>query len=97
MLKGNSPNEVNFAVAGSTAIDHEFFVKNNLTLNYLEENVGCKTQDRNCIGADFDDTLFRVGAKYVVVQGFPMLGCLPLAMTLASQEDDRDNIVVSRV
>ncbi|KAM6544880.1 hypothetical protein CsatB_025616 [Cannabis sativa] len=144
-VKGNSANGVNFAVAGSTAIDHEFFVKNNLTLDitlqsiqtqlqwfdkYLEENVGCKAQDVNCKVGDFHDALFWVGeigandyaytigstvsgdtirklamisytqfltallkkgAKYVVVQGFPMTGCLPLAMTLAA-EDDRDNI-----
>lgn len=35
--------------------------------------------------------LLTKGAKYVVVQGLPMSGCLPLAMTLAPQ-DDRDNI-----
>ncbi|XP_060968566.1 GDSL esterase/lipase At3g48460-like [Cannabis sativa] len=144
-VKGNSPNGVNFAVAGSTAIDHEFFVKNNLTLDitpqsiqtqllwfdkYLEENVGCKAQDVKCRIADIDDSLFWVGeigandyaytfgstfssdtirklamtsytqflttllkkgAKYVVVQGFPMTGCLPLTMKLSSK-NDRDNI-----
>ncbi|KAM6570195.1 hypothetical protein CsatB_018180 [Cannabis sativa] len=144
-VKGNSPNGVNFAVAGSTAIDHEFFVKNNLTLDvtpqsiqtqllwfdkYLEENVGCKAQDVKCRVADIENSLFWVGeigandyaytfgstlssdtirklamssytqflttllkkgAKYVVVQGFPMTGCLSLAMTL-SAENDRDNI-----
>lgn len=29
--------------------------------------------------------------KYVVVQGLPPTGCLPLAMSLA-REDDRDNM-----
>ncbi|XP_062116057.1 GDSL esterase/lipase At3g48460-like [Humulus lupulus] len=144
-IKGNSPNGVNFAVAGSTAIDHEFFVKNNLTLNitpqsiqtqllwfdkYLEETVGCKVLDGNCRAAHLDDALFWVGeigvndyaytfgstvsgdtirklgissytqfltallkkgAKYVVVQGLPMSGCLPLSMVLAPPED-RDNM-----
>ncbi|KAF4370532.1 hypothetical protein G4B88_021711 [Cannabis sativa] len=113
-VKGNSPNGVNFAVAGSTAIDHEFFVKNNLTLDitpqsiqtqllwfnkYLEENVGCKAQDVNdtirklvmSSYTQFLTTLLKKGAKYVVVQGFPMTGCLSLAMTL-SVENDRDNI-----
>ncbi|XP_062114923.1 GDSL esterase/lipase At3g48460-like [Humulus lupulus] len=144
-IKGNSPNGVNFAVAGSTAIDHEFFVKNNLTLNitpqsietqllwfdkYLKKSVGCKAQNGICRAADLDDALFWVGeigvndyaytigstvssdtirkmgissytrfltallkkgAKYLVVQGLPMSGCLPMAMTLAPP-NDRDNI-----
>ena len=75
-LKGNSPNGVNFAVAGSTAIEHEFFVKNNLTLNitpqsiqtqlhwfkkYLQKSVGCKAQDQICRAADLGDALVWVG------------------------------------
>lgn len=36
-------------------------------------------------------SLLEKGAKYVVVQGLPLTGCLPLAMSLAP-EDDRDNI-----
>jgi phospholipase/lecithinase/hemolysin len=36
-------------------------------------------------------SLLKKGAKYVVVQGLPLTGCLPLAMVLAP-EDDRDNI-----
>ncbi|PON85275.1 Lipase [Trema orientale] len=144
-VKGQSPNGVNFAVAGSTAINYEFFVKNNLSLDitpqsiqtqlvwfdkYLEESVGCKAEDGACRAEEFEDALFWVGeigvndyaytvgssvssdtirklaissytgfitallkkgAKYVVVQGLPMSGCLPLAMTLAPQ-DDRDDI-----
>ncbi|KAF7067751.1 hypothetical protein CFC21_073596 [Triticum aestivum] len=35
--------------------------------------------------------LLKRGAKYVVVQGMPLTGCLPLAMTL-SQPWDRDNL-----
>lgn len=35
--------------------------------------------------------LLKRGAKYVVVQGLPTTGCLPLAMYLAP-EDDRDRI-----
>lgn len=36
-------------------------------------------------------TLLEKGAKYLVVEGFPPTGCLPLAMYLAPQ-DDRDDI-----
>lgn len=36
-------------------------------------------------------SLLKKGAKYVVVQGLPLTGCLPLALSLAS-EDDRDDI-----
>ncbi len=36
-------------------------------------------------------SLLKKGAKYVVVQGLPLTGCLPLAMSLAPA-DDRDNI-----
>lgn len=37
---GGGLNGVNFAVAGSTAIEHRFFVKNNLTLNITPESLG---------------------------------------------------------
>ena len=75
-VKGNSPNGVNFAVAGSTAINYEFYVKNNISLDitpesiqtqlvwfnkFLEGNLGCKALDQNCKVADFDDALFWVG------------------------------------
>ncbi|KAM3318273.1 hypothetical protein ACQJBY_035793 [Aegilops geniculata] len=39
----------------------------------------------------FLEGLLKRGAKYVVVQGLPLTGCLPLAMTLARPED-RDNL-----
>ncbi|KAF5730921.1 GDSL esterase/lipase [Tripterygium wilfordii] len=140
----SSSSGVNFAVAGSTAINHAFFVKNNLTLdvtpqsiqtqliwfNKFLESQGCKggvTTTPGC-KASVDDALFWVGeigvndyayivgsevsgdtirklaistktqflqellkkgAKYVVVQGLPPSGCLPLAMSLAD-ENDRD-------
>ncbi|KAL5544005.1 hypothetical protein UlMin_007789 [Ulmus minor] len=143
-VRGKAPYGVNFAVGGSTAINHQFFVKNNLTLNITPQsiqtqllwfekylaNLGCKVTDSSCKVAEFDETLFWVGeigvndyaytlgssvlpdtiqklaissfsgfltsllkkgAKYVVVQGIPMAGCLPLSMALAP-EGDRDNI-----
>lgn len=37
---GGASNGVNFAVAGSTAIEHAFFVKNNLTFNITPESLG---------------------------------------------------------
>ncbi|XP_077229422.1 GDSL-like Lipase/Acylhydrolase superfamily protein [Tasmannia lanceolata] len=133
---------VDFAVAGSTALDHEFFVKNNITVditpqslqtqlkwfnNYLESK-GCGAKRSPKCNLDVNDALFWVGeigandyaysfasnvpsstvqelaiknvnaflqallekgAKYVVVQGLPLTGCLPLALYLASP-DDRD-------
>ncbi|KAH7528288.1 hypothetical protein FEM48_Zijuj05G0056700 [Ziziphus jujuba var. spinosa] len=140
----NASQGVNFAVAGSTAINHQFFVKHNLTLditpqsiqtqllwfNEFLESLGCSATETECKAADFEDSLFWVGeigvndyaytvgssipddmirmlaissftgflqallekgAKYVVVQGLPMSGCLPLAMSLAP-ETDRDEI-----
>ena len=36
-------------------------------------------------------TLLQKGAKYLVVQGLPLTGCLPLAMYL-TDEDDRDEL-----
>ncbi|KAJ4961657.1 hypothetical protein NE237_021567 [Protea cynaroides] len=145
----NTSHGVNFAVAGSTAIDHDFFVRNNLSADstpeslqtqllwfdqFLEEQ-GCRGASRSTSVSDncravFDDSLFWVGeigvndyayligslvptdtvqqlainsvtrflqellkkgAKYVVVQGLPSTGCLPLAMTF-SLLDDRDDL-----
>ncbi|KAF8021552.1 hypothetical protein BT93_G1869 [Corymbia citriodora subsp. variegata] len=140
-----APHGVNFAVAGSTAINHEFFVRNNLDLDvtpesiltqliwfnkYLESHEGCKGTTRggacrdaledaliwvgeigvndyayslgSTISGDtirklaianvtaFLDSLLRRGAKYMVIQGLPMSGCLPLAMYLGltSNRDD---------
>ncbi|XP_018814759.1 GDSL esterase/lipase At3g48460 [Juglans regia] len=145
-LKGNNASSgVNFAVAGSTAINHAFFVENNLTLDrtpesiktqllwfrsFLESRRYCKGPASEDCRAAFDDalvwvgeigandyaysvgstvpsdtirelaitsfaeflqSLLKMGAKYVVVQGLPLTGCLPLAMSLAP-EDDRDDI-----
>nr|DAD34358.1 TPA_asm: hypothetical protein HUJ06_004998 [Nelumbo nucifera] len=37
--KADTSHGVNFAVAGSTAIDHDFFVRNNLTLNRTPQSL----------------------------------------------------------
>lgn len=54
-----------------------------------------KTTIHNFISAFFFHLFFQAllkkGAKYVVIQGHPMTGCLPLTMTLAP-EDDRDDL-----
>ncbi|KAK1357483.1 GDSL-like Lipase/Acylhydrolase superfamily protein [Heracleum sosnowskyi] len=68
---------VNFAVAGSTAIEHEFFVKNNLTRDITPESLGTQLswfteylESQGCIDtkatpqkcrAVFDEALIRVG------------------------------------
>ncbi|KAI9087597.1 hypothetical protein K1719_030467 [Acacia pycnantha] len=141
--KGNDTFGVNFAVAGSTAINHLFFVRNNLTLDVTPQSIqtqllwfntyldsqGCKGNSSVC-KENFDDTLFwfgeigvndyaytlgstvsadtirklaissisnalqallQRGAKYLVVQGLPLTGCLPLSLYL-EPEDDRDNL-----
>ncbi|KAM0946989.1 putative carboxylesterase [Dioscorea sansibarensis] len=133
----------NFAVAGSTALDHSFFVNNNITIaitpqslqtqldwfaDYLDKS-GCRGRLKQChekfedalfwigeIGANdyaysfassvspnvvqdfvlknvfkFLEILLSEGAKYIVVQGLPLTGCLPLAMVL-SPPDDRDRL-----
>ena len=75
-IKGNKASSigVNFAVAGSTAINHAFFVKNNLTLDITPESIqtqllwfnkylesqGCKGATSDCKAA-FDDALVWVG------------------------------------
>ncbi|XP_068664606.1 GDSL esterase/lipase At3g48460 [Aristolochia californica] len=140
----DSAHGVNFAVAGATAIDHEFFVRNNVPLaitpqslstelgwfDGLMEKKGCgKVASVECdsamknalfwvgeIGANdyaytavssvtnstvqrlavnttltFLQALIKRGAKSMVVQGLPMLGCLPLSLYLAPP-DDRDSI-----
>lgn len=72
--KGNDTFGVNFAVAGSTAINHAFFVRNNISLDitpqsiqtqmlwfnrYLESQGSCQRVESKC--KDFDDTLFWFG------------------------------------
>ncbi|XP_028781838.1 GDSL esterase/lipase At3g48460 [Neltuma alba] len=141
--KKNDAFGVNFAVGGSTAINHEFFVRNNLTLDITPQSIqtqvlwfnryldsqGCKGVASEC-KEDFDDTLFwfgeigvndyaytlgstvspdtirklsissvsnalqvllQRGAKYLVVQGLPLTGCLPLSLYL-KPEDEKDDI-----
>lgn len=142
-IKGKAPFGANFAVAGSTAINHAFFVKNNLTMNITPESIetqllwfnkflksqGCKKEASDCkeafddalvwvgeigvndyaycVGSSIPDatirklsissftqflqTLLKMGAKYLVVQGLPSTGCLTLSMTVAAPTD-RDDI-----
>ncbi|OAY80444.1 GDSL esterase/lipase [Ananas comosus] len=127
---------VNFAVAGSTAIEHEFYVQNNITIDVTPQSLMTqlgwfqKHVEAAGTAAGMDEALFWVGeigandyaysslssvspsivqdlavrnvfsfleallnkgAKYIVVQGLPLTGCLPLSMTVAPQ-DDRDDI-----
>ncbi|WCJ36202.1 GDSL esterase/lipase At3g48460 [Euphorbia peplus] len=144
--KGDDTHGVNFAVAGSTAINHAFFVMNNLSLamtpqsiqtqmlwfnQFLEKkgcngSVGSSNECREAledsliwvgeIGVNdyayitgssvtsdtirrlaiptvtaFLQELLKKGMTSIVVQGLPPTGCLPLAMTLAP-EDDRDDM-----
>uniref|UniRef100_A0A803MA11 Uncharacterized protein n=2 Tax=Chenopodium quinoa TaxID=63459 RepID=A0A803MA11_CHEQI len=71
---GGATNGVNFAVAGSTAIEHAFFVKNNLTFDVTPESLGTQlgwfnkylAKQGGCndpvkCGALFNDALFWVG------------------------------------
>ncbi|KAF7076234.1 hypothetical protein CFC21_080920 [Triticum aestivum] len=125
----------NFAVAGATAIEHDFFAKNNLSvditpqsimteLGWFDAHLKARQVKKEEIGealywvgeigandyaysfmaadsipperirtmaVDRVTTFLERGAKYVVVQGLPLTGCLPLAMTLARPED-RDNL-----
>ncbi|CAL4920079.1 unnamed protein product [Urochloa decumbens] len=131
---------VNFAVAGATAIEHDFFARNNLSIDITPQSImtqlawfddhlhlkagsskeevadalfwvgeiGANDYAYTVIARDtippklvrnmavqrvttFVQGLLERGAKYVVVQGLPLTGCLPLAMTLA-RADDRDNV-----
>nr|BAJ88861.1 predicted protein [Hordeum vulgare subsp. vulgare] len=135
---------VNFAVAGATAIEHEFFVRQNLSANITPQSImaqlgwfdthlrarraaGGGSKDEGVgdalfwvgeIGANdygysfmapdalpserirsmaidrittFLEGLLKRGARYVAVQGMPLIGCLPLTMTL-SQPGERDNL-----
>ncbi|PKA60227.1 GDSL esterase/lipase [Apostasia shenzhenica] len=136
----SSPHGVNFAVAGSTALDHEVFVMNNVTIDYTPESLGTQMKwfegflaRRGCRAArseecesamrgaliwfgeigvndyaysfgsslspDFIQTetvktvisslqeILNKGAKHIVVQGLPLIGCLPLSLFLTSPED----------
>ena len=70
----NTSSGVNFAVAGSTAIPYEFFVKNNLTRDISPNSIQTQLdwfnkflEEQGCEGAaiksgcGFDNTLFWVG------------------------------------
>lgn len=75
--KADKSNGVNFAVAGSTAIEHKFFERNNLTLNITPQSLqtqlywfekflksqGCvnMTTTPNQCKAVFDEALIWVG------------------------------------
>ncbi|KAF6165392.1 hypothetical protein GIB67_018836 [Kingdonia uniflora] len=146
--KADTSHGVNFAIAGSTAINHKFYVRHNITLNLTPQSLQTQlTWFRNFLAsrgcqagkgmpvmpqckAVMDDALFWVGeigvndyaysfgssvspitiqnlgiksvsgfvqalldmgAKYIVVQGVPPTGCLPLTLTLAAL-DDRDGM-----
>ncbi|KAJ3683515.1 hypothetical protein LUZ60_013742 [Juncus effusus] len=58
---------VNFAVAGSTAIEHAFYEKNNITIDIVQESIGTqlgwfdKFMKEKGGEKDFDDALFWVG------------------------------------
>ncbi|KAK3148785.1 hypothetical protein QOZ80_3AG0208640 [Eleusine coracana subsp. coracana] len=133
---------VNFAVAGSTAIEHDFFAKNNMSMDITPQSIMTQlgwfdahirrtaaAGKKNKVVADalfwvgeigandyaysviappsirpklirtmavqrvttFIEGLLDRGAKYMIVQGLPLTGCLPLSMSLARAED-RDNV-----
>ncbi|PIA30418.1 hypothetical protein AQUCO_05600102v1 [Aquilegia coerulea] len=144
-----SSHGVNFAVSGATAIEHEFYVKNNITLFFTPQSIGNEVvwfskylESHGCGGKNnrkmssgqcrslVDDALFWVGeigandyayilgssvspalvqglavervtgvlqallkkgAKYIVVQGLPLVGCLSMVMTIAPT-NDRDDL-----
>lgn len=138
----SSPHGVNFAVAGSTALDHKVFIEHNVTLDITPQSLGTQLgwfdgylARRGCGGAgspgcaaavrgalfwvgeigvndyayslgsslspefirreatqnllNFLQEILNRGAKNIVVQGLPLIGCLPLSMIL-SQSTDRD-------
>ncbi|KAJ1292743.1 hypothetical protein BS78_01G013600 [Paspalum vaginatum] len=129
---------VNFAVAGATAIEHDFFASNNLSIDVTPQSIltelawfddhlrragkndhvadalfwvgeiGANDYAYTVVARDtlppklvrsmavqrvttFVEGLLARGAKYLIVQGLPLTGCLPLAMSLA-RADDRDNV-----
>ncbi|XP_078433953.1 GDSL-like Lipase/Acylhydrolase superfamily protein [Wolffia australiana] len=145
-LRSTAAGGANFAVAGATAVDHSFYVRNNVTLDLvptslgtqmrwfdgLMEKMGCGRRRRRsakACAAEMEDALFWVGeigvndnayivgsqvsaeqvedlaldsiarflegllkrgAKYMVVQGHPLTGCLPLTLTLVPADDEKD-------
>lgn len=71
----DAPHGVNFAVAGSTAIDYEFFVRHNITIDVTHQSLntqlrwfekylegkGCRARGSRECHAVMDDALFWVG------------------------------------
>ncbi|CAA6659594.1 unnamed protein product [Spirodela intermedia] len=132
----NSSAGANFAVAGSTAIDHSFFVRNNLSLDIIQQSLGTQlawferlmaergygerpllvgeigvNDNAYIVGSRvspdqvqelvldsvtrFLEALLSRGAKYMVVQGHPLSGCLPLTLSLVPAGDHRDDLACS--
>eukprot|EP01018_Ginkgo_biloba_P028945 Gb_16009 [translate_table: standard] len=141
---GDFSHGVNFAVAGSTVLDHEFFTQRNITLDRTPQSLGTQLQwysqfiDSLCntsvgekvnfsackyrnsvealywigeIGVNdyaytsgsgiptdsvtaltidktskFLEALIQGGARYMLVQGMPLIGCLPMSMAFGSPE-----------
>lgn len=66
--QGRKLTSVNFAVAGSTAINHEFFVKNNLSLNITPQSIMTQLiwfnklmENGRISSSEIEDVLFWVG------------------------------------
>ncbi|KAJ1704631.1 hypothetical protein LUZ63_004410 [Rhynchospora breviuscula] len=123
----------NFAVAGSTAIEYEFYAKHNISIDivpvsimtelgwfdkFFKEKGGAPDMEKTLfwvgeIGANdyaysvmsstllpdqmrglavnnvnnFLEGLLKRGAKYIIVQGLPLTGCLPLSLSLTPSSD----------
>uniref|UniRef100_A0A2P2ILL7 Esterase n=1 Tax=Rhizophora mucronata TaxID=61149 RepID=A0A2P2ILL7_RHIMU len=92
-LKGNATYGVNFAVGGSTAINHAFFVKNNLSLDTTPESIQTQLiwfnmflERQGCIGSvssspkcreTFDDALIWVGEIGVTDYAYAFTSTIP--------------------
>ncbi|KAK8913577.1 GDSL esterase/lipase [Platanthera zijinensis] len=140
----SSPHGVNFAVAGSTALNHEVFEQHNITLDITPQSLGTQLEwfddylaQRGCrregspecaaavrgalfwvgeIGVNdyaysfgsslspefiqqhgtqnllnFLEKILKKGAKNIVVQGLPLIGCLPLSLFLSQSTDKDEN------
>ncbi|CAK9172380.1 unnamed protein product [Ilex paraguariensis] len=136
----NFTHGCNFAIAGSTSLSSDYFIKETLFKNLVwkgipmslqtqidwftkfRSDIGCKGKDSRSCNAEMENTLFWIGgmgisdyvrtskgslisfqsltdmsishvsklletllgggAKYIVVQGLPPVGCLPIAISL---------------
>lgn len=103
--RADKSNGVNFAVAGSTAIEHKFFIKNNVTLNITPQSLQTELywfskflKNQGCINSTttpqqcktvFDDTLIWVGE----------IGANDYAYTVGSsiKEETIQNLAIKRV